>query len=167
MEEYIYILLIIISLLIIGVITFKYYSKRKYSTMEEKKVDKKAIELRLQAYERFVLFLERCRPQSILVRMSSVADSVESLQVILISAIREEFEHNFSQQIYLSEASWGAVCATKDNFVRMINIAAKDAEGDTISVFSEKLLSLVYEKENDLTDTTLKLLRNEARLLYL
>src|SRR5664280_2340373 len=58
--------------------------------------------IKLQAYERIVLFLERISLESLLVRVSSADMTAKQLHSALLNAIRSEFEHNLSQQIYLS-----------------------------------------------------------------
>lgn len=168
MNDFIYILLIIISLVILVVVWTQYNKRTNVEEKnKEKNMDKQIKYLRFQAYERFVLFLERSRPESMLVRMSGKAGTVDDLQMLLLSSIREEFEHNFSQQIYVSETAWEMIQTTKDNLVRMVNIASKEMRSESISLFSQKLLSLVHDEEHNFTDTALALLRNEARLLYL
>lgn len=168
MNDFIYILLIIISLVILVVVWTQYNKRTNVEEKnKEKDMDKQIKYLRFQAYERFVLFLERSRPESMLVRMSGKAGTVDDLQMLLLSSIREEFEHNFSQQIYVSETAWEMIQTTKDNLVRMVNIASKEMRRESISLFSQKLLSLVHDEEHNFTDTALALLRNEARLLYL
>lgn len=168
MNDFIYILLIIISLVILVVVWTQYNKRTNVEEKnKEKDMDKQIKYLRFQAYERFVLFLERSRPESMLVRMSGKAETVDDLQMLLLSSIREEFEHNFSQQIYVSETAWEMIQTTKDNLVRMVNIASKEMRSESISLFSQKLLSLVHDEEHNFTDTALALLRNEARLLYL
>lgn len=168
MNDFIYILLIIISLVILVVVWTQYNKRTNVEEKnKEKDMDKQIKYLRFQAYERFVLFLERSRPESMLVRMSGKAETVDDLQMLLLSSIREEFEHNFSQQIYVSETAWEMIQTTKDNLVRMVNIASKEMRRESISLFSQKLLSLVHDEEHNFTDTALALLRNEARLLYL
>ena len=79
--------------------------------------------IRLQAYERIVLFLERINPSSMVMRANKNM-SASSLQGELLKTIRSEFEHNLSQQIYMSNKSWEAVVKAKEETIKVINVAA-------------------------------------------
>ena len=65
--------------------------------------------IKLQAYERIVLFLERISLESLLVRVSSSDMTASQLHSALLNTIRSEFEHNLSQQIYMSQQAWEVV----------------------------------------------------------
>ena len=77
--------------------------------------------IRLQAYERIVLFLERISIESLLLRVSNPDMTVGELQTALLSAIRNEFEHNLSQQIYMSPQAWEVVKNARSNTIKIIN----------------------------------------------
>lgn len=79
--------------------------------------------IRLQAYERVVLFLERINPSSMVMR-SNKAVSASMLQAELLKTIRSEFEHNLSQQIYMSTKAWEAVIRAKEETIKLINVAS-------------------------------------------
>ncbi|MFY9307491.1 MAG: hypothetical protein WAQ28_00430 [Bacteroidia bacterium] len=79
--------------------------------------------LRLQAYERMVLFLERINPSSMVMRANK-AVSAPILQAELLKIIRNEFEHNLSQQIYMSNKAWEAVLQAKEETIKIINVSA-------------------------------------------
>jgi len=64
---------------------------------------------RLQAYERITLFLERISPQNLLIRLSDPAYSAREFQKLLLDEIRNEYNHNVSQQVYMSEEVWNLV----------------------------------------------------------
>ncbi len=79
--------------------------------------------IRLQAYERVILFLERINPSSMVMRTNK-AVSAPMLQSELLKTIRSEFEHNLSQQIYMSGKAWDAVVKAKEETVKLINVAS-------------------------------------------
>lgn len=79
--------------------------------------------IRLQAYERVILFLERINPTSLVMRTNK-AVSAPMLQGELLKTIRSEFEHNLSQQIYMSNKAWEAVIQAKEETIKLINVAA-------------------------------------------
>jgi hypothetical protein len=80
--------------------------------------------LRLQAYERVVLFLERINPNTLVVRVNKHGYSAHQLHLELIKTIKSEYEHNLSQQIYISHGAWELVKTTKEEITKLINISA-------------------------------------------
>jgi hypothetical protein len=103
--------------------------------------------LRLQAYERMALFLERIDPNQLVMRIHSAGLTVSQEQNLLLTAIRSEFEHNLSQQIYLSDTVWQRVCEAKTDIESIINTVAADYEKDTDSrEFAETVLAVTSQK---------------------
>lgn len=83
--------------------------------------------IRLQAYERIILFLERISPDSMIVRLHVQGMESFKLQADMLSLVRAEFEHNLSQQIYMSPEAWSVACSAKENIIKLINLAAEKA----------------------------------------
>lgn len=79
------------------------------------------IPLRLQAYERICLFLERITPKNLLIRLNNPDLSAADFQQLLVHEIREEFNHNLSQQVYMSETSWDWVKNAMEEVIMIIN----------------------------------------------
>lgn len=77
--------------------------------------------VKLQAYERVVLFLERISPESLVMRVSKPEISSQQMHAILISTIRNEYEHNLSQQIYMSNEAWQMVNNARSTVTKIIN----------------------------------------------
>ena len=84
---------------------------------------KTTLPIRLQAYERLVLFLERISPNNILVRLSSAGSNAPDYHRLLQQEIRAEYEHNLSQQVYISADAWTLVREAKENVLTMVNRA--------------------------------------------
>ncbi len=84
---------------------------------------KQTLPLRLQAYERTVLFLERINPSNMLVRLHVPGMSAREMQNVIISDIRAEYQHNISQQLYVSSTTWTVVKKIKDDTVSIVNSA--------------------------------------------
>lgn len=80
--------------------------------------------VRLQAYERIILFLERITPSNMIMRLYNKNMSSIELQSLLVRNVREEYEHNLSQQIFLSDQSWEMVKKAKEEIIKLINTAA-------------------------------------------
>ena len=82
------------------------------------------IPIRLQAYERIILLLERISLKNLILRVSEPNMTVFQLQQAMIHSIREEYEHNLSQQLYISLQSWQLVKNTKDDLINTIDRCA-------------------------------------------
>ena len=104
--------------------------------------------LKLQACERFVLFLERINPNNLLLRVSQPGQSARELQALLIRTIREEFEYNLSQQLYVSQGTWEMIRNAKEETISLVNRAAdRQPEGGTASDFSRAILDMSMERD--------------------
>lgn len=86
--------------------------------------DKRILGLTLQAYERAALFLERINPVNIIPRLLKPGLKSSQLEKLLVDNIREEYEHNMSQQLYISDASWDQVKLAKESIIKLINTSA-------------------------------------------
>jgi hypothetical protein len=98
--------------------------------------------LRLQAYERFVLFLERIHPSNLVMRLNTADLTVVQLQSLLVRTIREEFEYNLSQQLYVSNNAWEMIKNAKEETIAMINHASS---GLSENASSSELVKAVFE----------------------
>jgi len=86
--------------------------------------------IRLQAHERLIMFLERIHPHQLIIRLSSPSLNAFKLQTILIKTIRDEFEHNLSQQLYVSNDSWTKLITAKEECIKQVNVAAAKLSSD-------------------------------------
>lgn len=93
-------------------------SKRKFELLRENQ--KQALPIRLQAYERMVLLLERINPTQLLLRVAPISKSKDDYATLLSHHIQTEFEHNLTQQIYLTAETWDIVLKAKNSTVQMI-----------------------------------------------
>jgi len=119
--------------------------------------------IRLQAYERLVLFLERISPESMIVRVNQPGMTSQKLQTALLSNIRAEWEHNLSQQLYVSNEAWELTRNAKGNVIKLINICAEKIEPDAPSiVFSQKILEILVDLEQHPTSLAIDLLKKEV-----
>lgn len=119
--------------------------------------------IRLQAYERIVLFLERISPDSLLVRVNQPGLTAQKFQTALLSSIRSEWEHNLSQQIYISPKAWGLVKNAKDNVIKLINTNSNEVEGNKPALMlSKTILESLIELENHPTSRAIDFLKKEV-----
>lgn len=93
-------------------------------------IQKTMLPLRLQAYERLVLLLERISPAALLLRVNRPGMSAAELHSALTQALRDEFDHNLSQQVYVSGKAWENLRSAREELIRMINSAASRLSPD-------------------------------------
>jgi hypothetical protein len=125
--------------------------------------------IKLQAYERLVLFLERISPNSLILRVHQSGNTALYFQTALINTIREEFEHNLSQQLYISSSAWELVKNAKEEVVSIINTAAaKLSENELASSedLSRKIFEITIQMEKVPTATALEKLKTEIRQIF-
>ncbi len=119
--------------------------------------------IRLQAYERMVLFLERISPESLIARVMIPNMTAKQLQKILVQNIRKEFEHNLSQQIYISTEAWEAAVNAKENIIQLINVAGSRAKEETSALeLSKKILDMSMHVEELPLKKAINFLKNET-----
>ena len=123
-------------------------AKSKIAALENSKKNQSVVlPLRLQAYERMALFLERIDPNQLVMRIHTAGLTVAQEQNLLLTAIRSEFEHNLSQQIYISDIVWQKVCDAKGDIEAIINTVAADMDKEADSrEFAETILAVTAQK---------------------
>ncbi len=151
--------------------TFKMYMNKEYKLkLLEHKVNnaETSYPLRLQAYERMVLFLERISPSNLVPRINSNNLTVSDLRHILLNEIKTEYNHNITQQIYMSDEAWNLVKNAMEELIVIINSAAKDLDPDETSMALAKRIFEEYLKyENDPLIMAISLLKGEVRETFL
>ena len=106
--------------ILVGVIAYYFFKghtaneegRRRY--LVQKEIQNKVLPLRLQAYERLALLLERIDPNKLLIRVKPYSDDKDKYESLLIKNIEQEFEHNVSQQIYITPECWNLINAAKN-----------------------------------------------------
>lgn len=130
---------------------------------------KTTLPLRLQAYERMTLFLERISPNNILVRLSSAGQTAADYHRLLQQEIRAEFEHNFSQQLYISPEAWAQVKQAKENVLTMVNKAFHSLSNPTQlrgTELAKRILEGLMTDAADPTAYALTAIKREAAGLF-
>ena len=122
--------------------------------------------IRLQAYERLVLLLERISPESLVMRANYPDKTCEQMHSELLQAIRAEFEHNLSQQLYVSVEAWRSVKNAKNYTVTLINNAAKDMNGASAIELSRKILDMAVELDPPITEKAINELKREIQQIF-
>jgi hypothetical protein len=125
---------------------------------------KTLLPIRLQAYERMALFLERISPNNLLIRLNGQTPNVLSFQQLMLSEIREEFSHNLSQQVYMSDEAWTTVKNAMNETVALINLSAKDLSPDAPAIeLSKRVFEIMMGKEVNPSDEALRVVKQEMR----
>jgi hypothetical protein len=123
--------------------------------------------VRLQAYERVILYLERISPNGLILRVFQPSLNSFQLQSLLIQTIRSEFEHNLSQQIYLSNAAWELVKNAKEDTIKLVNLAAAKV-GDNASGtdLSTAMIELNMQNNVQKNQIAIDFIKNEISKLF-
>ncbi len=123
--------------------------------------------LRLQAYERAILFLERISPENLIMRVNKSGYTTQQLQAEMLHAIRSEFEHNLTQQIYISHGAWEMLKIARGRTIQLINTMTEKVGKDTPSITLSKAIleSMVDEEKMPVTDA-INFIKKEISQLF-
>lgn len=163
--------LYIIPAVVTGVLAFYFFKQfvrnedNRRSFLVRKELEKHALPIRLQAYERMALFLERIIPAKLLIRIAPTSSNKEAYETLLIATIEQEFEHNLSQQIYLSDECWSIISASKNATIQLIRKASLLPKTDTANKLREVILTEMMEKRPP-SDAGLSYIKNEVSDLW-
>lgn len=122
------------------------------------------IPIRLRAYERLILVLERTTPSNLIVSVAKPGMSNLDLQTQLLATIRQEFAHNFSQQIYVGDDAWNAMRSAQESLLRLVNSTAADCKpNDSASILAELIIQVYNTSENTPSEIAMSKLKMEVR----
>jgi len=123
--------------------------------------------IRLRAYERLVLFLERTTPNSLLVSVVKPEMNCMLLHAKLLETIRLEYSHNIAQQVYVSDKVWENIVTAKESLIKLINTCAATCNAnEPATVLAEKIIQLYAVNEDTPTETALEALKEEIRKYF-
>ncbi len=153
--------------IITGIIA--YYFFREHTRNEDgrrrfllkKDLQVSALPTRLQAYERLSLFLERISPAKLLLRVSPISNDKNAYEALLLQNIEQEFEHNLSQQIYVSDKCWSIIIAARNATIQLIRKASLSEKTTDAEKLREVILTKMMERESP-SDAALSLLKHEV-----
>ncbi len=123
---------------------------------------KESFPIKLQAYERMTLYLERINPSKLLIRITSINNDKNAYVMSLMNTIEHEFEHNLTQQIYISDKCWNVIIASKNVTMQLIK---KTSEEENITN-AQELREAVLQKMLNLqapSSTALAFIKDEVR----
>lgn len=137
--------------------------RRRY--LIHKEAQKNALPLRLQAYERLTLFLERINPAKLLIRITPQSTNKFDYEEYLVSQIEVEYEHNLSQQIYISSESWDIITTAKNATIQMIRKTNMSERIDSAQKLRETILQDLFDKQSP-SSVAIAHLKNEVSGLW-
>ena len=165
-------IILIVILLILGYLTF--FPKRKSISQETvahnngKDEDslravsyKLTVPLRIQAYGRLILYMERIQFPVLVKRVFHPAISKNDFQFSLLQNVQDEFEHNIAQRLYVSETTWQLVVMAKEEALQHVNAVFGENQDADVVVIAQKLASF----ENAMVEKAVINIKNEFNLL--
>ncbi|UJH92280.1 hypothetical protein LZ575_06965 [Antarcticibacterium sp. 1MA-6-2] len=153
---------------VVGVVSFYFFQmhtsneekRRRFVLRQENQ--KSALPVKLQAFERMTLFIERISLGKLLLRVKPASNSLEEYETLLTHTIDMEFEHNLAQQIYISSECWNVIKTAKNATIGMIRKAVKREDVDTADKLREVLLTNLMDQAAP-TDAALEYIKKEVR----
>jgi hypothetical protein len=132
----------------------------------KKKHQDYTLPLRLQAYERMSIFLERISPLSLMQRLGDMSLPVMQARQLLMNEIREEYSYNLSQQLYMSNEAWAAVTQAKEEMISLIIRASEgiDPEANCIEL-AKAIFQITVSAGNDTIGMAITVVKDEGRAL--
>lgn len=145
---------------------------QKQFEIKELDIKQKNIEIimpiRLQAFERMILFLERISPNNLLLRIGSIEIQSIDYQRLLLKEIRDEFNHNIAQQLYISHDTWEKIRLAMNDTIALINTAASEVSPDAPAInLSKKIFEIILTNSQQPTADALRILKEEAQTLFI
>jgi hypothetical protein len=118
--------------------------------------------LQVDAYQRMVLFLERIAPNNMIIRLSNPGLPARAFQQKLLENIRQEYDHNLAQQIFISKTAWSNVQASKEEIVKIINMASINLDETALANdLAKNIFEITAQLKAQPTDQDIDFLKTE------
>jgi hypothetical protein len=141
------------------------YQRRNMNLRAE--TSKLVTPIKLQAYERLVILLERMTPNNLIFRVTQPGISASQLKVALIADINSEYNHNVSQQIYVSPQAWQMLRIAKEEMINIINTSYSRLGPNAVGIdLSKAVFETMIEMESIPTQKALEFIRKEFHLIF-
>ena len=158
--------LVIYGMYLVAVSFLKNERDNKLISLKTKNTET-ILPIRLQAGERICLLLERVTPNNLIRRVNTRNYSAQELHQLLLAEVREEFNHNLSQQLYFSDETWESVRNAIEQVITMINRAVQDLNEEARGIdLNKRIFQLYLEKNNDSISQALKNVKSEIRVYF-
>ena len=158
--------LVIYGMYLVAVSFLKTERDNKLISLKTKNTET-ILPIRMQAGERICLLLERVTPNNLIRRVNTGNYSAKELHQLLLHEVREEYNHNLSQQLYFSDETWESVRNAIEQVITMINRAAQDLNEEARGIdLNKRIFQLYLEKNNDSISQALKNVKSEIRVYF-
>lgn len=143
----------VLPAIVVGAVAFYFFQQhieneqRRRRYLLKRDLQKEALPIRLQAYERMTLFLERIAPSKLLLRVIPKSSNKEDYESLLVANIEQEFEHNLSQQIYMTDECWQVIIAAKNTTIQLIRKSNMSEKTDSADKLREVILTELMDKQ--------------------
>lgn len=157
--------------LLVAVISFYFFNmhtrneENRRRFLLHKENQKQAFPVRVQAYERMALFLERIAPGHLLIRVKPLNENKKEYASLLIGNIEQEFEHNLAQQIYLSNECWNVIKASKNATINNIRKTTAREDINSSDELRQQILTSLIDQQSP-SDTGLAYIKKEVSRLW-
>ena len=159
-----------ISIIIIVFLFLKWQSQKEQVNLEvELKKQRQEFFLpnRVDAYERAILLMERLHPNSLVMRLNNPSLPATIMHAEFLKTIREEFDHNITQQLFISPIAWKLLRDSKEELVKLINLAASQVQDNATAIeLSAKIFELVAQLEKLPSEVATEFLKKEFQELF-
>jgi hypothetical protein len=159
----------------LGVVWIAFYLFKPYLDRSEnmqlielkKSISSQTLPLRLQAYERMILFIDRVNPANMLIRLNATSYSAAELHSLLVAEIRNEYQHNVTQQLYVSNRAWAIVKRVKDDTLSITTNALKALPQNATGLdLSKIILAQLSNLEDNPYDMGSSLVKKDIEELF-
>ena len=137
MKDVLILLIPLAGMLLITYLLLQHFFNKQLKESEKEIINQKAksyLPLKIQAYERAILFLERIDPNNLIIRIHKPTMNASKLHLEILKQIREEYNHNMSQQIYISPKSWAELIKGKEETIQIANTAFGQLKNDANAI---------------------------------
>ena len=151
MKDVIILLIPLAGMLLITYLLLQHFFNKTLKENEKELIalkNKTILPLKMQAYERAILFLERIDPNNMIIRTHKSGMNAITLHRELLKIVREEYTHNMSQQVYIHPKSWKTVLNAKDETIQILNVAINNLSADSSGLdLSAKIFESIASKK--------------------
>lgn len=156
------VLVVLVTYLLLNLL-FKNEAERR--NFELKKANNTTVTpIRLKAYERLMLLMERIHPNRVIVNKVEAGMNCFELQQVLLSDLRREFEHNLSQQIYVSSELWESIKDAYENVIQLINTCASQCQAEESAAKLATMIIKLYDSVDETAlDVAMQVLKDEVK----
>lgn len=139
-------------------------NEKEWAKYNQQLIDKK-LPIKLQAYERLMLFCERIDLRNLMLRLSSSGMNVQTLSTSMMIAVQKEFEHNMAQQIYVSDNLWKIISLSKEQTFEMISSFSEKFNPSDSTIEFSKLVTMASKAEDNPLNTARRAIKEEVKLM--